>query len=144
MRIVDMAHLGSRLIKSMSQTPTVLNWKIVCLVTPFVLYFTALTMSGLLGLGGLWMNTSILALMPLILVVVGAVLWWFLFAKRLRRRLAVSGGKLCVRCTFDLRGIGNHGVCPECGLSFDVEQTVQAWVASGLHIPDVDGRRSNK
>ena len=46
---------------------------------------------------------------------------------RARKQLAVSDGRCCTACLHDLRGLGESGVCPECGATFDVAADRKAW-----------------
>jgi hypothetical protein len=76
-------------------------------------------------------------LRPTLSVLVSLVLWaWS--TRRLRRRLAVARGCVCVRCGYVVAGLGPTGNCPECGLRFDRDRTVQAWIALRLYRPDAN------
>lgn len=55
--------------------------------------------------------------------VVGVLGLW-----RLRRSLRRAGGRLCLRCCYDLSGHEREsGVCPECGRSYDWESDAKRW-----------------
>jgi hypothetical protein len=46
---------------------------------------------------------------------------------RLRRRLRETRGRVCLKCGFDLRGLGEAGACPECGRPFDIPADRARW-----------------
>ena len=50
---------------------------------------------------------------------------------RIRRAVATSKGRSCMRCVYDLRGLGDSGACPECGHSFCIDQDRKAWTMAG-------------
>ena len=60
---------------------------------------------------------------------------WYLRDRRLRRRLVRSHGCMCVRCAQPLDSLGSAGACPSCGLRFERDRTVQAWIDSRLYEP---------
>ena len=74
-------------------------------------------------------------LMPPAMVLVGFSVWRLRNA-RLRRRLRLARGCVCVRCAYVLDRLGASGTCPECGLPFDRERTIRAWIDCRLHKPD--------
>lgn len=41
------------------------------------------------------------------------------------RRFARLGGRMCLRCGFDLRGLPDAGRCPECGEPFDTTRAME-------------------
>jgi len=45
----------------------------------------------------------------------------------LRRRLRQSSGSLCLRCGYDLRGLDDPGLCPECGREFQLQRDSATW-----------------
>ena len=55
----------------------------------------------------------------------------FVFARRranwIRRAVRASSGRSCVGCVYDLSGLGDSGVCPECGRVFDAAADRRAW-----------------
>ena len=73
--------------------------------------------------------------MPPLLVLVGFALWR-LRKWRLRRRLALARGCVCVRCAYLLNELGPSGTCPECGLPFNRERTIRAWIDCKFYKPD--------
>lgn len=48
-------------------------------------------------------------------------------ARRVRGPLRETRGRLCPDCLHDLRGIGDEGVCPECGSAFTRESLADWW-----------------
>lgn len=52
--------------------------------------------------------------------------------RRLKRAYAASEGCLCTICEHNLRGLGEHGACPECGQPFDLERDRKAWKQAGI------------
>lgn len=56
--------------------------------------------------------------------------WWYL--RRYQRLFRAAGGRLCVSCGQDLRGLGESGICPECGQAFDVQLDRRRWKAAGI------------
>lgn len=77
---------------------------------------------------------SLLGLAPPVLGWLG-VAAWRLRDRRLRQRLAHTNGCLCVRCAHSIHGLGGSGACPECGLPFERDRTVKAWIDSRLYKP---------
>lgn len=54
----------------------------------------------------------------------------FLMRRRLRRleqELRRREWRACTGCCYDLRGLPKHGVCPECGLVYDVSEVRRYW-----------------
>ncbi len=51
----------------------------------------------------------------------------FVRMQRLRRSLRAASGRLCLNCAFDLRGLGEAGLCPECGNTFDIPADQAHW-----------------
>ena len=74
-------------------------------------------------------------LMPPLLVLVGFALW-HLRKWRLQRRLALARGCVCVRCAYLLNELGPSGTCLECGLPFNRERTIRAWIDCKFYKPD--------
>ncbi|MDX2146665.1 MAG: hypothetical protein SFZ23_04005 [Planctomycetota bacterium] len=52
--------------------------------------------------------------------------------RKIRRAVLAAGGKACVSCLHDLRGIGESGNCPECGRAFDLGENARMWARLGL------------
>ena len=50
---------------------------------------------------------------------------------RIRRAVTTSKGRSCMRCVYNLRGLGETGACPECGHSFCIDQDRMAWTMAG-------------
>lgn len=51
---------------------------------------------------------------------------------RVRRTWRTAEGRLCTRCGQDLRGLGDAGLCPECGKPFDIARDAAAWARAGF------------
>ena len=51
---------------------------------------------------------------------------------RIRRAFRESDGRLCTRCTQSLQGLGDVGLCPECGEPFHIELDRERWKHAGL------------
>lgn len=47
--------------------------------------------------------------------------------RRLRARLAASGGSMCGRCAYPLGGLPREGKCPECAEPYDRERDGWRW-----------------
>ena len=54
---------------------------------------------------------------------------------RLRRKFAASEGRMCTKCAHSLVGIGDVGVCPECGEGFHTEVDRVTWKNAGFQVP---------
>lgn len=74
------------------------------------------------------------SMLPPVGGVVGCVLWRRKL-RRLRQRVADAEGCVCVRCGYSVQGLGESGVCPECGLAFDRARTLQAWICAKIFKP---------
>ncbi len=57
--------------------------------------------------------------------------------RRWKRAYAASGGCLCTACVHDLRGLGDAGVCPECGVPFELGRDRRAWKQAGVASADL-------
>jgi len=90
-------------------------------VIPVVLIITAV-LRGNSPLPGILLGAAIE-------LIGGSIAWSTFLARngRLRRRLRAASGRLCVHCTFDLRGMDDTGTCPECGRPFDAARDRQRW-----------------
>ena len=69
-------------------------------------------LTGWLGLTGLFGLSGLLQLFWVIPV---------------RRKIIAHDGKVCGNCLFVLNGLGDQGICPECGDEFVLEETVAGW-----------------
>ena len=47
--------------------------------------------------------------------------------KKAVQRALKEGGQSCLNCGYDLRGLPEKHVCPECGFEYDLESVRQAW-----------------
>lgn len=52
--------------------------------------------------------------------------------RTLRSRWNAAHGRLCVHCAYNLRSLGEHGICPECGKPFDIARDAEAWARAGF------------
>lgn len=60
---------------------------------------------------------------------------WIIIRIRFRRARVAwvrSNGRLCVHCAHDLTGLGERGLCPECGQPFVVHDDRKRWQAAGM------------
>ena len=57
--------------------------------------------------------------------------------RRVRNLVLSHHGKVCGNCLFPLEGLEDEGPCPECGHSYDIEQTVLDW-KHDLHLVQLD------
>jgi len=76
--------------------------------------------------------------MALSLVIVGVLTvtvfrirdWW-----RLSRLVKDSDYRVCTGCRYRLSGLADTGVCPECGLTYTLEELTATWKGAGLGDP---------
>jgi len=61
-----------------------------------------------------------------------AVLMIGFTSRRIRRDFVESGGRLCTQCAHSLAGLGDSGVCPECGGKFSTESDRIGWAECNL------------
>lgn len=47
--------------------------------------------------------------------------------RRLRRLAKRHKGALCFACNYPLAGLPDSGVCPECGVPYDIKYTKEQW-----------------
>ena len=52
--------------------------------------------------------------------------WWGM--RRIKRAVAGTSGRACTNCVHDLSGLGDTGMCPECGRAFDIAADQRSWV----------------
>lgn len=57
------------------------------------------------------------------------VLWirFVFISRRIRERARAMGGRMCSGCGHDLTGIGDSGLCGECGRPFEIEHLRRTW-----------------
>ncbi len=53
---------------------------------------------------------------------------------RLRGAFRAADGRLCTECAHSVAGLGEQGICPECGHWFNIEVDRIAWRASGIEL----------
>jgi len=51
---------------------------------------------------------------------------------RIRRAVTTSKGRSCMRCVYNLRGLGETGACPECGHPFCIDEDRELWSMAGF------------
>jgi hypothetical protein len=113
-------HDPSRLERMLARPPAAgfMTGLIVFVVIPQMLFILGMLwwwkQGGLPTRGVLFIAPGF---MPPLLVLVGFAVWR-LRKWRLRRRLALARGCVCVRCAYLLNELGPSGTCPECGLPF--------------------------
>jgi hypothetical protein len=54
-----------------------------------------------------------------------------LFAIRRSRRIKRCEFKVCYACGYDLRGLDESGVCPECGRAYEIASLIRKWKGEG-------------
>jgi hypothetical protein len=47
--------------------------------------------------------------------------------RRIERAVLAANGRACINCVHDLNGLGDAGVCPECGHAFDATADQRRW-----------------
>lgn len=58
---------------------------------------------------------------------------YLLFVAPGRRTIIRHRGRVCGNCLFELEGLGDTGVCPECAHPFEIETTIRGWERD-LHV----------
>ncbi len=53
----------------------------------------------------------------------GQLIWLF----PVRRRIAKHDGEICGNCLFALADLPTEGICPECGSTYEIQQTRRYW-----------------
>jgi protein-S-isoprenylcysteine O-methyltransferase Ste14 len=51
---------------------------------------------------------------------------------RMKRSVQAAAGRVCVRCVYNLEGLGEAGECPECGRRFDIVVDRRSWERAGM------------
>lgn len=97
---------------------------LTALAAPFLVWSIAPWISPLWALPGI----------PLAIVTTTFGAIWFTRRRTRRVKLAVqaAAGRACLACVYDLRGMGDTGLCPECGRRFDGASDHAAWKAAGM------------
>lgn len=70
----------------------------------------------------------VLTFVPLIITTA----WMFVTLRRITRAVRASGFHACTHCVHDLRGLGQTGLCPECGKAFDIEADRKSWARAKI------------
>lgn len=47
--------------------------------------------------------------------------------RRIKRAVLAANGRACTHCVHDLSGLGDAGICPECGRGFDTAADQKRW-----------------
>lgn len=58
--------------------------------------------------------------------------------RKLRSRWNAAHRRLCVHCAYNLRSLGEHGICPECGKPFHAQRDAISWSRAGYCAPPVE------
>lgn len=66
-----------------------------------------------------------------IAVNIGVALFMLVRGLRLWRPLIDHNCRLCLRCHYPLPEDAERGTCPECGLDYELKETVAAWRKGG-------------
>jgi len=62
--------------------------------------------------------------------VAGVIAAWLVYGRRhrqLTRLVAENDSRVCLRCGYLLTGLPDRHSCPECGVSYDVEENRRLW-----------------
>jgi hypothetical protein len=83
-----------------------------------------------------WTRRELIGLFQMVLFcTIGLLVCWGIstaLERGRQRAFERAGGRLCTNCRYDLRGLGETGVCPECGKSFDIARDAEAWARAGF------------
>lgn len=92
---------------------------LAAVAAPFVLRIVAPWISPLWALPGI----------PLAIVTTTFGTIWLTRRRTARMKRAVrdAAGRACVVCVYDLSGLGETGVCAECGRRFDIAVDRRSW-----------------
>lgn len=92
---------------------------LVAVAAPFVLRRVAPWISPLWALPGI----------PLAVVTTTFGTIWYSRRRtaRIKRAVRAASGRACLGCVYDLGGMGDTGVCPECGRRFDIAADQRSW-----------------
>ena len=52
---------------------------------------------------------------------------WFFRTRHLRRFSRERQGRLCSNCAYDVSTLDPSGICPECGMDYDVARDAPLW-----------------
>jgi hypothetical protein len=55
------------------------------------------------------------------------VVWFTWSTTRIKKRARALHARMCGRCGHDLTGLGDSGVCGECGRAFDMGSQRRLW-----------------
>ncbi|TVQ81292.1 MAG: hypothetical protein EA380_02090 [Phycisphaeraceae bacterium] len=101
-------------------------------IASFVAMLSVLVLAGMLGKGHLdhflWLGTLVQVLMWV------SVAWILVFSaiivfrfRRICRDAKVRGGRICLKCLYDLSTSPRDGKCPECGEKYTHEDLLEYW-----------------
>ncbi|HYF14724.1 MAG TPA: hypothetical protein VD971_06595 [Phycisphaerales bacterium] len=76
-------------------------------------------------MGDVWKYAAIAAFAAIPVALTGLAL----HVRRVRRAATVVAGAMCWRCLYDLRDLGERGVCPECASPFNRRVLARRWRA---------------
>ena len=111
------------------------------LVLPTLLLSQVVLWARALGMGTGPASRWILPAIFTLVVATVAFVWIYSIVQNrsARRAFVKSKGRTCTGCLYDLNGMGETGVCAECGHAFDVESDARAWRLDGIAWPGDDG-----
>lgn len=85
-----------------------------------------------------WTRRELIGLFQMVLFwIIGLLVCWGVstaLARGRQRAFERAGGRLCTHCRYDLRGLGDTGLCPECGKPFDIARDAEAWARAGFSV----------
>jgi hypothetical protein len=61
---------------------------------------------------------------------------------RLRLVIAKAGGLMCLSCGYRLFGLGERGLCPECGVQYEHDRCRSTWEQYGFYVARSDAATS--
>jgi hypothetical protein len=91
------------------------------IVPAYALLLMALDLTGMTAGARSLVEWSCAAALFLIL------LFWAVRTGRLKARLRATGGLLCPKCGYEMKGLDEVARCPECGRPFDRERDAAYW-----------------
>ena len=106
----------------MKATPRAMHWASMWVMLMFL--------ASPLQLYGAWSGTPRLTWLSLVVqsALAGAGLGICIVkSRRIVRAVRVAGGRLCLRCGFDVSGLPTEGVCPECGVAYSHGESIRKW-----------------
>ncbi|MFT3684306.1 MAG: hypothetical protein QM783_05160 [Phycisphaerales bacterium] len=83
-----------------------------------------------------WLKHSAWNVVVIFVPLYAVIVFTAVRTRRIRRTYRESGGRLCTRCVQPLNGLGEIGLCPECGEPFHIEHDRVRWRHAGVDMGD--------